>query len=71
MRLQKQAVLWKLKNLDTNETAEFVTDADGVASIKADKAGNYQLTVTKTPYKYFVAPLAQFEAKEHVSIKEK
>ena len=56
----------ELKNLDTNETAEFVTDADGVASIKADKAGNYQLTVTKTPYTYFVAPLAQFEAKEHV-----
>lgn len=56
----------ELKNLDTNETAEFVTDADGVASLKADKAGNYQLTVTKTPYTYFVAPLAQFEAKEHV-----
>ena len=56
----------ELKNLDTAETAEFVTDENGVATIKADKAGKYQLTVTKTPYQYYVAPLAQLEAEEHV-----
>ncbi len=55
----------ELKNLDTDETAEFVTNEDGIASIKADKAGRYQLTVTKTSHQYFVAPLAELTAKEH------
>ena len=55
----------ELKNLDTDETAEFVTNEDGIASIKADKAGRYQLTVTKTSHKYYVKPLAEFTAKEH------
>lgn len=55
----------ELKNLDTKETAEFVTNGEGIANIKADKAGKYQITVTKTPYQYYVEPLAQFEVKAH------
>ena len=55
----------ELKNLDTDETAEFVTDDEGIADVKADKAGKYQLTVTKTSHKYYFKPLAEFTAKEH------
>lgn len=55
----------ELKNLDTDETAEFVTDDEGIADVKADKAGKYQLTVTKTSHKYYFKPLAKFTAKEH------
>lgn len=54
-----------LKNTTTGETAELVTDADGVLTVKADKAGEYQLEVTKTSHEYYVAPLAQFEVREH------
>lgn len=55
----------ELKNLDTDETAEFVTNDEGIADVKADKAGKYQLTVTKTSHKYYFKPLAEFTAKEH------
>ena len=55
----------ELKNLDTAETSEFVTNDEGIANVKADKAGKYQLTVTKTSHKYIVAPLAELTAKEH------
>nr|WP_253288307.1 carboxypeptidase regulatory-like domain-containing protein [Blautia sp. MSJ-19] len=56
----------ELKNLETEETAEFVTDEKGVADVTVDKAGKYQITVTKTPYDYIVAPTAEIEVKEHV-----
>lgn len=56
----------ELKNLETEETAEFVTDEKGVANVTVDKAGKYQITVTKTPYEYIVAPTAEIEVKEHV-----
>ena len=55
----------ELKNLDTDETAEFVTNDEGIADVKADKAGKYQLTVTKISHKYYFKPLAEFTAKEH------
>lgn len=55
----------ELKNLDTDETAEFVTNDEGIADVKADKAGKYQLTVTKTSHEYYFKPLAEFTAKEH------
>lgn len=55
----------ELKNLDTDETAEFVTDDEGIADVKADKVGKYQLTVTKTSHEYYFKPLAEFTAKEH------
>lgn len=55
----------ELENLDTDETTEFVTDEEGIATIKADKAGRYQLTVKKTPYEYYAAPFALLEVKEH------
>ena len=52
-----------LKNLDTAETVTAKTDANGKATFKADKAGKYQLTVTATPYEYYVVPTAQLEVK--------
>ena len=48
-----------LKNLDTAETVTATSDADGKVTLKADKAGKYQLTIIATPYEYYVVPIAE------------
>ena len=56
----------ELKNLDTEESTEFTTDETGVAKVKAEKAGNYQLTVSAAPYTYYFAPQAKVTVNDHV-----
>lgn len=55
----------EMKNLDTNKTTEAITDKDGNVTLSADQAGSYQITVTKTPYTYFVAPTAVVQVEAH------
>ena len=55
----------EMKNLDTNKTTEAITDKDGNVTMSADQAGSYQITVTKTPYTYFVAPTAVVQVEAH------
>ena len=52
-----------LKNTETGETVDAVTDKDGVAVLKADKAGKYQIYVSASPYDYYVVPSAEIEVK--------
>ena len=52
-----------LKNTKTGKTVTAVTDKNGAAVLKADKAGTYQIYVSASPYEYFVAPSAQLEVK--------
>lgn len=53
-----------LKNTETGEITEAVTDKDGVAVLKANEAGKYQIYVSVSPYAYFVVPSAEIEVKE-------
>ena len=52
-----------LKNTETGETVEAISDAEGKVTLKADKAGKYQLYITETPYTYAVVPMAEIEVK--------
>lgn len=53
-----------LKNTETGEITEAVTDKDGVAVLKANEAGKYQVYVFASPYSYFVVPSAEIEVKK-------
>ncbi len=52
-----------LKNKATGELTEAVTDENGSFTLKADKAGNYELYISEAPYDYFVVPTAEIEVK--------
>ena len=58
-----------VKDAEGNIVAEAVTDKDGVAKLKVDKAGKYTATVTalaedETVSKQFIAPYAEITVKE-------
>ena len=52
-----------LKNTETGETVEGITDENGIVTFKADKGGKHQIYVSKTPYAYAVLPIAELEVK--------
>lgn len=52
-----------LKNTETGETVERITDENGIVTFKADKGGKYQIYVSKTPYAYAVLPTAELKVK--------
>ena len=53
-----------LRDTETGEATDAVTDKDGVAVLKTEKAGKYQIYVSASPYAYFVVPSAEIEVKE-------
>ena len=53
-----------LRDTETGEATDAITDKDGVAVLKTEKAGKYQIYVSASPYAYFVVPSAEIEVKE-------
>lgn len=53
-----------LKDTETGEATDAITDKDGVAVLKTEKTGKYQIYVSASPYAYFVVPSAEIEVKE-------
>ena len=54
-----------LKNTATGETVEAKTNAAGVAALKADKEGTYQIYVAEAPYEYYMAASADLTVGAH------
>ena len=53
-----------LRDTETGEATDAITDKDGVAVLKTEKAGKYQIYVSASPYAYFVVPSVEIEVKE-------
>ena len=53
-----------LRDIETGEATDAITDKDGVAVLKTEKAGKYQIYVSASPYAYFVVPSVEIEVKE-------
>ena len=54
-----------LKNTATGTITEAKTNAKGVATLKADQAGTYQIYVSEAPYKYYVVPSTDITVAAH------
>ncbi len=54
-----------LKNTVTGAITEAKTNAKGVATLKADQAGTYQIYVSEAPYKYYVVPSTDLTVAAH------
>lgn len=54
-----------LKNTATGAITEAKTNAKGVATLKADQAGTYQIYVSEAPYKYYIVPSADITVAAH------
>ena len=54
-----------LKNTATGAVTEAKTNAKGVATLKADQAGTYQIYVSEAPYKYYIVPSADITVAAH------
>ena len=53
-----------LKNTETGEVIEAITDENGMAALTAPTAGTYQLYISKTPYEYFIVPAETLEVQK-------
>ena len=52
-----------LENKATGEKTQAVTDENGAAVIKAEKAGSYRLYVSNAPYTYYAVAMKDIEVK--------